>query len=147
MIFELNTKSDLEELFQGNESGIIRKYILKDSFDNKLDKIVYASSELIEDFQIYPYIEVKYTFGRRNKRLDIVYCNSSEWTICKLTNETEFDKDYYDLITVIEDIKVKHQDITINGFLIFLSDYNEDIVEDFLKKQKVHLSHKRYLIK
>lgn len=143
MIVELNTKSDLIDLVNKKESGIKRNYLVSVNFKNKLDKIVYTSNKLINKRGIEPYIEVKYDFGRRNKRIEIVFIESSEISICKITNTSEFDKDYFELLALIEDMKPKPvlSNFEIKGVLFFTSFYNFEAVESFLLNQKVYFEH------
>lgn len=143
MIVELNTKSDLFDLANKKESGINRNYLVAVNFKNKLDKIVYTSNQLINKCGIKPYIEVKYDFGRRNKRIEIVFIESSKISICKITNTSEFDKDYFELLSIIEDMKTKPilTKFEIKGVLFFTSSYNIETVESFLLNQKVHFEH------
>lgn len=143
MIVELNTKSDLFDLANKKVSGIERNYLVSDNFRNKLDKIVYTSNKLINKRGIKPYIEVKYDFGRRNKRIEIVFIESYKISICKITNTSEFDKDYFELLSLIEDMKTKPSlaDFEIKGVLFFTSLYNIETVESFLLNQKVYFEH------
>jgi len=143
MIVELNTKSDLFDLANKKVSGIERNYLVSDNFRNKLDKIVYTSNKLINKRGIKPYIEVKYDFGRRNKRIEIVFIESYKISICKITNTSEFDKDYFELLSLIEDMKTKPilADFEIKGVLFFTSLYNIETVESFLLNQKVYFEH------
>lgn len=143
MIVELNTKSDLFDLANKKVSGIERNYLVSDNFRNKLDKIVYTSNKLINKRGIKPYIEVKYDFGRRNKRIEIVFIESYKISICKITNTSEFDKDYFELLSLIEDMKTKPTlaDFEIKGVLFFTSLYNIETVESFLLNQKVYFEH------
>lgn len=143
MIVELNIKSDLFDLANKKVSGIERNYLVSDNFRNKLDKIVYTSNKLINKRGIKPYIEVKYDFGRRNKRIEIVFIESYKISICKITNTSEFDKDYFELLSLIEDMKTKPilADFEIKGVLFFTSLYNIETVESFLLNQKVYFEH------
>lgn len=143
MIVELNTKSDLFDLANKEVSGIERNYLVSDIFRNKLDKIVYTSNKLINKRGIKPYIEVKYDFGRRNKRIEIVFIESSKISICKISNTSEFDKDYFELLSLIEDMKTKPilANFEIKGVLFFTSLYNIETVETFLLNQKVYFEH------
>ena len=143
MIVELNTKSDLFDLANKKVSGIERNYLVSDNFRNKLDKIVYTSNKLINKRGIKPYIEVKYDFGRRNKRIEIVFIESYKISICKITNISEFDKDYFELLSLIEDMKTKPilANFEIKGVLFFTSLYNIETVESFLLNQKVYFEH------
>ena len=143
MIVELNTKSDLFDLANKKVSGIERNYLVSDNFRNKLDKIVYTSNKLINKRGIKPYIEVKYDFGRRNKRIEIVFIESYKISICKITNTSEFDKDYFELLSLIEDMKTKPilANFEIKGVLFFTSLYNIETVESFLLNQKVYFEH------
>ena len=139
MIVELNTKSDLFDLANKKVSGIERNYLVSDNFRNKLDKIVYTSNKLINKRGIKPYIEVKYDFGRRNKRIEIVFIESYKISICKITNISEFDKDYFELLSLIEDMKTKPilADFEIKGVLFFTSLYNIETVESFTQSKSI----------
>jgi hypothetical protein len=143
MIIELNTKSNFLDLIAKKDSGIKRSYLLNSNFNNKLDKIVFVSNLLKEKHGINPFIEVKYDFGRRNKRIEIVYTESLDIKICKITKISEFDKDYFELLSLLKDMKNQNEisNFKINGVLIFMSDYNTDIVETFLLNQEIYFHH------
>jgi hypothetical protein len=143
MIIVLNTKSNFLDLIAKKETGVNRSYLLNSNFNNKLDKIVFVSNYLKTNRGIIPFIEVKYDFGRRNKRIEIVFLESTKISICKITKINEFDKDYFELLSLINDMQ-NHNVISnykLNGVLIFMSEYNTDIVEAFLLKQEIHFEH------
>ncbi|MBF6641673.1 hypothetical protein IVB69_09290 [Flavobacterium sp. J49] len=143
MIIELNTKSNFEDIALDKTNGVYRKYIINELSKNKLDKIVLTSHLFQSKQNKNPFIEVKYDFGRRNKRLEIVYKENLSITICKITNMSEFDKDCLELIAVIEDMKNKQvmMNFRINGTLIFMDNYNREIVETYLNNQNTHFNH------
>jgi hypothetical protein len=143
MIIELNTKSNFLDLIAKKETGVNRSYLLNSNFNNKLDKIVFVSNYLITNRGIIPFIEVKYDFGRRNKRIEIVFTESTKISICKITKISEFDKDYFELLSLLNDMKNHNvlSNYKLNGVLIFMSEYNTDIVEAFLLKQEIHFEH------
>ncbi|MBP8994175.1 MAG: hypothetical protein KBG30_10265 [Bacteroidales bacterium] len=143
MIIELNTKSNFEDIVLNNTSGVNRKYLINEHSKNKIDKIILTSHLLQSKQNINPFIEVKYNFGRRNKRLEIVYKENSFVTICKITNMSEFDKDCLELIAVIEDMKTKPvlENFSMNGLLVFMENYNKEIVESYVNNQNKHFKH------
>ena len=143
MIIELNSKSNFFDLTASKESGVNRTYLLNPNFNNKLDKIVFVSNSLRINKGIIPFIEVKYCFGRRYKRIEIVFKESKTINICKITKISEFDKDYFGLLSIIKDMKSYNSttDFDIKGVLIFMTDYDKRIVENFLLSQKIHFDH------
>ena len=143
MIIELNTKSNFLDLIAKKETGVKRSYLLNSNFNNKLDKIVFVSNCLKTNRGIIPFIEVKYDFGRRNKRIEIVFIESTKISICKITKISEFDKDYFELLSLLNDMQNHNvlSNYKLNGVLIFMSEYNTDIVEAFLLKQEIHFEH------
>lgn len=143
MITELNTKSNFEDIVLNNTSGVNRKYLINEPSKNKIDKIILTSHLLQSKQNKNPFIEVKYDFGRRNKRLEIVYKENSSVTICKITNMSEFDKDCLELIAVIEDMQTKPvlENFRMNGLLVFMENYNKEIVESYLNNQNKHFKH------
>lgn len=143
MIIELNTKSNFLDLIAKKETGVNRSYLLNSNFNNKLDKIVFVSNYLKTNRGIIPFIEVKYDFGRRNKRIEIVFTESTKISICKITKISEFDKDYFELLSLLNDMQNHNvlSNYKLNGVLIFMSEYNTDIVEAFLLKQEIHFEH------
>ncbi len=143
MIIELNTKSNFLDLIAKKETGVNRSYLLNSNFNNKLDKIVFVSNYLKTNCGIIPFIEVKYDFGRRNKRIEIVFTESTKISICKITKISEFDKDYFELLSLLNDMQNHNvlSNYKLNGVLIFMSEYNTDIVEAFLLKQEIHFEH------
>lgn len=143
MIIELNTKSNFEDIVSNNTSGVNRKYLINEHSKNKIDKIILTSHLLQSKQNKNPFIEVKYDFGRRNKRLEIVYKENSSVIICKITNMSEFDKDCLELIAVIEDMQTKSvlENFRMNGLLVFMEHYNKEIVESYLNNQKKHFKH------
>ena len=143
MIITLNTKSDLISLLANKSSGTERQYIVTEVFKNKLDKIVFVANELNQKLKTNPNIEVKYSFGRREKRLEIVYNSKEALHICKITNMVEFDKDAIELEMIIKDTIIKKL-IDVNricGVLIFMGDYNIDVVSEFLSNSNMMISH------
>jgi hypothetical protein len=141
MILNLNSKAELVDLINNNDSGVIRTYLVNASFRNKLDKIIFVSNKLISIRNVVPFIEVKYNFGRRNKRIEIVFKDKNELNLCKITNTNEFDKDYFDLLSVLTDINENYPNHTLKGVLIFIDDYKKELVESFLRNQNLYFEH------
>jgi hypothetical protein len=143
MIITLNTKSDLISFLEKKASGTERQYLVSEVFKNKLDKIVFVAAQLIKQFNAIPLIEVKYKFGRREKRLEIVYTSNDILHVCKITNMTEFDKDVLELDMVIKDTITNNliDEDSIKGVILFLGDYNIDIVNGFLTNGNMVFSH------
>ena len=141
MILNINSKAELVDLINNKESGVIRTYLVSESFRNKLDKIIFVSNKLLSIRKVCPFIEVKYDIGRRNKRLEIVYKIKDEYHLCKITKPNEFDKDYFDLVSVINDIENKYPNQKIKGILIFMNEYKKELVESFLRNQDIYFEH------
>lgn len=142
MIIELVAKNELIRFVKNENVGIQRKYIVTKSPKSKLDKIVLISSNLTSMFKCILNIEVKYLLGRREKRIEIVYKENEIFNICKITNIKEFDKDSIDLVNLLNDIKSNpdFKNYIFNAKLIFIENYNEEIVKAFLIQNKFELS-------
>lgn len=147
MIVNIKTKCELIDVFNSTNSCTDRQYLISNVFKNKIDKIVYVASVLKSDLGCEPYIEVKYDFGRRPKRIEIVYKNQNSFYLCKITKFSEFDKDALELNAILQDIINNNtiKNFQLFGLLVFMSDYNEDIVLNFIETQGLLLQHKKII--
>jgi hypothetical protein len=143
MTVQLNTKANILEIVKDESSGILRTYLLSNNFKNKLEKIVFVANTIKEKICSNIFIEVKYPLGRRDKRIEIVSIDNSRVTLYKIVKMNDFDESYFELLSVIDDMEKQLQrvDFQINGCLVFMEEYNRDIIENFISNQGKIVSH------
>jgi hypothetical protein len=143
MIIEINTKSDFIKVVNDKPSGIPRKYLVTDIFKNKLEKIVFVASVLKKQESSNVFIEMKYPLGRRDKRIEIVTIENKVINICKIVKMNDFDESYFELLSIINDANNKQNTNghTIKGVLIFLNEYNTEVLQKFMLNQDIQFQH------
>ncbi len=143
MIIELNTKADFIEVVNNKPSGIHRKYLVTDIFKNKLEKIVFVASVLKKEESGSVFIEMKYPLGRRYKRIEIVTIEKKVINLCKIVKMNDFDESYFELLSIIDDANNKQNTNghIINGVLIFVNEYNTEVLRKFMLNQDIQFQH------
>lgn len=135
---KLHTKSDLLSILKSNPNGVIRNYLLNIYPSSKPEKIVYLSNALVDLFTTNVFIEVKYPYSLRVKRIEICFLRNNNLYLCKISNSKEFDKDAIEMDYLISDI-VKNLDIAadkIFGLIFIEGDFKITILSPFKKKLK-----------
>lgn len=143
MIIELNTKADFIEVVNNKPSGIPRRYLVTEIFKNKLEKIVFVASVLRKEESSNVFIEMKYPLGRRSKRIEIVTIEKKVINFCKIVKMNDFDESYFELLSIIDDAinKQNTNGYKINGVLIFLNEYNTEVLQKFMLNQNIQFQH------
>ena len=147
MTILLNSNSNIFDLIVKKDAGDNREYLLKPNSVEKLDNIVFVSNYLKNKMNITPNIMVKYEIGSRAKIIDIVFILMTEAktviNICKITKFTKFDKDCFELLSIIDEMKRNDSlsNYNLKGLLYFTSEYDQKIVSDFFLHHKMDLYH------
>lgn len=136
MILQLNTKNNLIDIVKGIDNGIYREYLVENHPNNRLSRLIYSAFKIKEKYKFEPFIEVKYEYGSRNKRLEIVYKDDRTFNLCKISNFKEFDKDTLELQSVIANIldNDNFKPSEFRGIIIFFENYNDLIVNSFFSE-------------
>ncbi len=130
-IIKLNVGSNLIDVSQNLDSGSIREYIDSGNASKKQnDLIITLAGILSESNYDFVGIECKYLFGKRDKRLEVVFKYDNIIYIVKISKQKKFDKDAIELDNIISDISQKHN-ISIKGFVLLIDEFNNDIIESY----------------
>ena len=145
-IVAINTGADVIEILKGNESGKDREYILPDISSHKQSDLIISLAHHLKKYRFdFIGIECKYNYGKRNKRLEIVYCNNNKITIIKISKQKKFDKDAIELDNIVTDIISRNNQVVI-GLLLISDNYQEIIMNSFAMKLKNKVYIKNYKI-
>jgi hypothetical protein len=130
-IIKLNVGSNLIDVSQNLDSGSIREYIDSGNASKKQnDLIITLAGILSESNYDFVGIECKYLFGKRDKRLEVIFKYDNIIYIVKISKQKKFDKDAIELDNIISDISQKHN-ISIKGFVLLIDEFNNDIIESY----------------
>ncbi len=130
-IIKLNVGSNLIDVSQNLDSGSIREYIDSGNASKKQnDLIITLAGILSESNYDFVGIECKYLFGKRDKRLEVVFKYDNIIYIVKISKQKKFDKDAIELDNIISDISQKHN-ISIKGFVLLIDEFNNDIIASY----------------
>lgn len=135
-IIKLNVGSNLIDVSQNLDSGSIREYIDYGNTSKKQnDLIISLAGILSESNYDFVGIECKYLFGKRDKRLEVVFKYDNIIYIVKISKQKKFDKDAIELDNIISDISQKHN-ISIKGFVLLIDEFHNDIIESYSKSMQ-----------
>ena len=130
-IIKLNVGSKLIDISKNIISKNKRDYIdLGNKSRKQSDLIISLASILSESNYDFVGIECKYLFGKRDKRLEVVFSDNNIIHIVKISKQKKFDKDAIELDTIISDISEKHN-LSIKGFVLLIDEFNDDIIETY----------------
>lgn len=104
-IITLNTKANIEEIAAGIQSGVERSYILHTRPKSKLDRLIQLAANIADTKKARCFIEVKFTYGLRAKRLDVISIYEDKIIVYKLSKTINMDKDALELDLVLTSIK------------------------------------------
>jgi len=135
-IIKLNVGSNIIDISQNIDSGTFREYIdLGIKSKKQSDLIISLAGKLSENDFEFVGIESKYMFGKRNKRLEIVFKDQKTIHVIKISKQKKFDKDAIDLDNLITDIINKYK-ISIKGIIILTDDFDTKVVNDYSNSMK-----------
>lgn len=132
-IVKLNVGSKLIDVLQNIDTGNIREYIDLGNVSKKQDDLIITLAALLSESNYrFVGIQCKYLFGKRDKRLDVVFSYNNTIHIIKISKQKKFDKDAIELDNIIFDISQKYN-IFIKGFILLIDEFNNDIIESYSK--------------
>lgn len=135
-IIKLNVGSNIIDISQSLDSGTSREYIdLGIKSKKQSDLIISLAGKLSESNYEFVGIESKYMFGKRNKRLEIVFKDEKTIHVIKISKQKKFDKDAIDLDNLITDIINKYK-ISIKGIILLTDDFDSKVVNDYSNSMK-----------
>ncbi len=105
----LNAKSSFKYIVYHKKTGFENKNI-KLSNSNKKNELIIRVASNFKEHGVEVFIEVKYPFGMRNKRLEIVSRNQKIIKIYKISKTNFFDKDALEIDQVLTEIKNEFND-------------------------------------
>ena len=145
-IVVINTGADVIKILNGYKSGKFREYILPNISSNRQSDLIISLSHHLNKYSFdFIGIYCKYNYGKRNKRLEIVYCNNNIITIIKISKQKKFDKDAIELDNIITDITSRNDQVVI-GLLLISDHYQEIIMNNFALKLENKIYIKDYKI-
>jgi len=107
-IINLNVKSRLNDIVSGISGGVVRQYIKVDDPQNKNEKIIFFSAQFVKN-KIDVFIEVKYKYLRRDKRIEIVTLKDNLISLYKISKTQTLDKDAIEIDQILTNIKLEYK--------------------------------------
>ena len=106
-IIDINTNSTLDSIIKNKSDGIVKKYLLDSDIKLKNQEILtfYKYIE-VNNFEFF--FKVKFPYGRRIKRIELVSKFKNNFYIYKISNKSNIDKDIFELDEIISLIKEKY---------------------------------------
>ena len=145
-IVVINTGADVIKILNGYKSGKFREYILPNISSNRQSDLIISLSHHLNKYSFdFIGIYCKYNYGKRNKRLEIVYYNNNKITIIKISKKRKFDKDAIELDNIITDI-ISRTNQTVIGLLLISDHYKKIIMNSFTVSLKNKIYIKDYKI-
>ena len=88
-------------------------------------------------------LEVKYPFGKRNKRIEVVSIRENIITLFKISKTEKFDKDILEMESLINNLKI-NSDYTINGIVLLNQEADANMIDSFLGRINVNIKVKNF---
>ncbi|MDC1357725.1 hypothetical protein N8310_09080 [Pseudomonadota bacterium] len=107
-VINLNVKSRLNDIVSGISGGVVRQYIKVDDPQNKNEKIIFFSAQFVKN-KIDVFIEVKYKYLRRDKRIEIVTLKDNLISLYKISKTQTLDKDAIEIDQILTNIKLEYK--------------------------------------
>ena len=134
MIINLNCNNEVSNIISNKPGGVYRDFVLETNPVKKNELIVYASNFLSLKYKCDIFLESKISYGRRNKRIEILLKENNYITFCKITSIINFDQHCLELIDIMNEISKEYNTINFRSILIFFTGINKEIVENYLSK-------------
>ena len=134
MIINLNCNNEVSNIISNKPGGVYRDFVLETNPVKKNELIVYASNFLSLKYNSDIFLESKISYGRRNKRIEILLKENNYITFCKITSIINFDQHCLELIDIMNEISKEYNTINFRSILIFFTGINKEIVENYLSK-------------
>ena len=99
-IIDINTNSTLDSIIKNKSDGIVKKFLLDSDIKLKNQEILtfYKYIE-VNNFEFF--FKVKFPYGRRIKRIELVSKFKNNFCIYKISNKSNIDKDIFELDEII----------------------------------------------
>ena len=134
MIINLNCNNEVSNIISNKPGGVYRDFVLESNPVKKNELIVYASNFLSLKFNTDIFLESKINLGRRNKRIEILLKENNHITFYKITSISNFDQHCLELIDIMTEISKDYNTNNFRSILIFFTDINKKVVENYLSK-------------
>lgn len=123
-IVKFLTKGSLNSIIDGKFDGIERDYLISDK-----NKILRYAINLKNKIDCSIFLEVKYQFGFRDKRIEIVLNQGNIFALVKIISDNaKLDQEVLNLDNIITDIK-KNTNINIDGLIIAENKIKPEVIE------------------
>ena len=136
-IIDINTNSTLDSIIKNKSDGIVKKFLLDSDIKLKNQEILtfYKYIE-VNNFEFF--FKVKFPYGRRIKRIELVSKFENTFYIYKISNKSNLDKDIFELDEIISLIKEKYNATKFIfeeiGIIVFIpTEYSVYIIRYTLK--------------
>lgn len=118
-IFTINCNSSLKSIINNEEDGLYKNFLINPNSETKENKIL-SFSQKISESNNKTFLKVKFCYGRRDKRIEVVKKSNELINLYKISSEKKLDRDAFELDEIIDVAKDRYmsQKIDFVGILV-----------------------------
>ena len=118
-IFTINCNSSLKSIINNEEDGLYKNFLINPNSQTKENKILYLSQKISENNN-KTFLKVKFSYGRRDKRIEVVKKSNKIINLYKISSAKKLDRDAFELDEIIDVAKERYisQKIDFVGILV-----------------------------
>ena len=128
---KFNFNSTLLSIVRGAPDGIFRESLIDYADPNKDQQIINHAFDIKEAINCEMFLSVKFPYGSRPKRIEIVFELDEFVVLCKFTNSKKVDEAALELQTIISIAKESISDKLFQGLVIYPNTNKISITEKF----------------
>jgi len=116
---KFNFNSTLSSIVKSEPDGSLRDCLIDYNTPNKAQQLVNHAYDIEKSIKNKVFLYVKYPFGSRPKRIEIVLRIGKFIVLCKFTNSKRVDEAALELQSIISNVKTSTQEYIFKGLVIY----------------------------
>jgi hypothetical protein len=102
---KFNFNSTLESIIQNKPDGVTRECLIDYENSDKDQQLINYSYDIENSINVKVFLSVKFPYGSRPKRIELVFFHQNFISICKFSNTKSVDQSSLELQSIISNYK------------------------------------------
>ncbi len=131
---KFNFNSSLESIANNSPNGTDRECLIDHEDPNKEQQLINYAYSLKNIINTEIFLSVKFPYGSRPKRIEIVFFFEKFLVLSKLTNSKKLDQASLELQSLITSTKGLNNGFPIKGLVFYLNEVEKAITDKFARE-------------
>jgi hypothetical protein len=132
---KFNFNSTLASIIHGEPDGVVREHLINYASLEKNQQLINYAYDLESALNDNVLLAVKFPFGSRSKRIEIVFKTSKFIVLCKFTSSNRIDQAALELQSIISSIDKKPDEKCFKGLVVYPFTKQKAITDKFAANQ------------